>query len=322
MSSETIDFSAIHRPVMLPEILEALAVKAGGKYLDGTMGLGGHSEAILKLGGQVCGLDQDMEALALAQKRLAPFYGKVRLFHQKFADFDIALADMGWDLLDGILLDLGVSSLQLDNAERGFSFSGDGPLDMRMDADGDGKSAWRIVNRESFENLREYIATYGEDPQAGRIARHIVEARQKSPIDTTLQLAEIVRKAYPPQWRGKSRRHPATRTFQALRMAANDELGQLKKFLERILPRLAPGGRLAIISFHSLEDRMVKRAMRLWAQGCICPKNVPICQCGHEPEAIILYKKPLTPTESEIRLNPRASSAKLRAAEKLRMNGQ
>ena len=219
--------------------------------------------------------------------------------------------------MDGALLDIGVSSLQLDENERGFSFYGDGPLDMRMDQHSGELSAWHWVNRESFARLKECIATLGEEPQAGRIARVIVEARQKAPIDSTAELAALVEKAYPPAWRAKARRHPATRTFQALRMAVNDELGELRRFLDQILAWLPVGGRLAVITFHSLEDRMVKQAMRHWAEGCRCPRHVPVCVCRHQPEVRILHKKPLQAGSEELAVNPRAGSAKLRAVEKI-----
>ena len=228
-----------------------------------------------------------------------------------------ALKELGWTAIDGALLDIGVSSMQLDSAGRGFSFYGDGPLDMRMDQHSGQTSAWHWVNRESFARLRECIAELGEDPQAGRIARAIVDARQKAPIETTAELAALVERAYPPAWRAKGRRHPATRTFQALRMAVNDELGELRRFLDAILGWLPTGGRLVVITFHSLEDRMVKQAMRHWAEGCRCPRHVPRCVCGHQPEVRILYKKPLQASEAELAVNPRAGSAKLRAVEKI-----
>ena len=196
-------------------------------------------------------------------------------------------------------------------------FYGDGPLDMRMDQHSGELSAWHWVNRESFARLKECIATLGEEPQAGRIARVIVEARQKAPIDSTAELAALVEKAYPPAWRAKARRHPATRTFQALRMAVNDELGELRRFLDEILAWLPVGGRLAVITFHSLEDRMVKQAMRRWAEGCRCPRHVPVCVCRHQPEVRILHKKPVQAGPDELAVNPRAGSAKLRAVEKI-----
>lgn len=296
-----------HKPVMLAEALDALSPRPGGFYLDGTLGLGGHASAILaRADCQLCGLDQDMAALDLARERLAVFGTRARLFHLRFADFSLALEELGWQSLDGVLLDLGVSSLQLDTPERGFSFRAAGPLDMRMDQSCPQKKAWQLVNRAGHAELRDCLAALGEEPQAGRIARQIIEARQQAPINDTLRLAEIVRLAYPPAWRRSARRHPATRTFQALRMATNDELGQLEAFLRRIWQRLAPHGRLVIISFHSLEDRLVKHAMRGWAKSC-------------EPEgrARLLFKKPLTPAPAETEANPRAASAKLRAAEKI-----
>ncbi|WP_297049565.1 16S rRNA (cytosine(1402)-N(4))-methyltransferase RsmH [uncultured Desulfovibrio sp.] len=308
-----------HVPVLLEETLEALSPVRGGRYLDGTVGLGGHAEALLDAapGSELCGLDRDGEALALARGRLARFGERVRLFHSRYSEFAAALRELGWESVNGALLDIGVSSLQLDEAERGFSFSGDGPLDMRMDPSSGERSAWHWVNRENFGRLKECIATFGEEPQAGRIARAIVEARQKAPIETTAELAALVERAYPAAWRARARRHPATRTFQALRMAVNDELGELRRFLDRILEWLPLGGRLVVITFHSLEDRMVKRAMRHWAEGCRCPRHVAVCRCGHVPEVRLLAKKPLSASDEELALNPRASSAKLRAVEKI-----
>ncbi|WP_241159430.1 MULTISPECIES: 16S rRNA (cytosine(1402)-N(4))-methyltransferase RsmH [unclassified Desulfovibrio] len=308
-----------HVPVLLAETLDALAPVAGGRYLDGTVGLGGHAAAILERAPEssLCGLDRDTEALELARGRLAPFGERAHLFHRRYSEFAGALEELGWNFVNGALLDIGVSSLQLDEAERGFSFHGDGPLDMRMDAASGERSAWHWVNRESFARLKECIATLGEEPQAGRIARAIVDARQKAPIGTTGELAALVAQAYPAAWRAKARRHPATRTFQALRMAVNDELGELRRFLDSILKWLPVGGRLVIITFHSLEDRMVKQAMRHWAEGCRCSRHVPVCRCGHAPEVRPLSKKPLTASPDEVAANPRASSAKLRAVEKI-----
>lgn len=311
--------AARHIPVLPVETLAALAPRANGRYLDGTLGLGGHAEAVLSAAPNVhlCGLDRDEEALAAARARLAPYSGQTHFFHSRYSDFATALASLGWDKVDGALLDIGVSSMQLDEDERGFSFNGDGPLDMRMDQHSTELSAWHLVNRESFAALKECIAVLGEEPQAGRIAGRIVEARQKSPIDTTAELAAVVEKAYPPAWRAKARKHPATRTFQALRMAVNDELGELRRFLDSILQWLPLGGRLAVITFHSLEDRMVKQAMRRWAEACRCPRHVMRCVCGHEPEVRILHKKPLQAGPDELAVNPRAGSAKLRAIEKI-----
>ena len=253
---------SVHISVLLNEAVDALAPKAGGRYLDGTVGMGGHSFAIMeRTGGEgfLCGLDRDTQALELARIRLAPFGDRVHLVHTRYSEFEAALDGIGWDAVDGALIDIGVSSLQIDSAERGFSFSSDGPLDMRMD----------------------------------------------------------VERAYPAAWRAKARNHPATRTFQALRMAVNDEIGELERFLDAILGRLKPGGRVAVISFHSLEDRVVKHRMKAWAQGCICPKHIPVCVCHHVPEALLVTPKPVCPSERELMLNPRAGSAKLRVAEKL-----
>lgn len=308
-----------HVPVLPLETLAALAPRAGGRYLDGTLGMGGHASAVLASAPDIelCGLDRDEDALELAKQRLAPFDERTHLFHCRYSDFADALGQLGWSKVDGALLDIGVSSLQLDEAGRGFSFYGDGPLDMRMDQSSGQPSAWHWVNRESFDKLKDCIATLGEEPQAGRIARAIVDARQKDAIDTTAQLATLVEKAYPAAWRAKARRHPATRTFQALRMAVNDELGELQRFLDQILAYLPVGGRLAVITFHSLEDRMVKQAMRHWAEGCRCARHIPRCVCGHQPEVRILHKKPVQAGSDELAVNPRASSAKLRAVEKI-----
>lgn len=299
---ENIAPGQIHKSVMLNEVLEFLP--SSGRFLDGTLGMGGHALAMLErdAGCTLCGLDQDREALAIARERLAPFCARVHCFHLRFAGFEAALSELGWESADAVLLDLGVSSLQLDRPGRGFSFRHGGPLDMRMDADSGRESAWHMVNRASFAELKDCFAMLGEDPMAGRIARRIVDERQKGSIDTSTQLAEIIRMAYPPSWRRSARRHPATRCFQALRMAVNDELGQLKEFLSRIWPWVSPGGRLAIISFHSLEDRLVKHAMRDWAKA---------------GSAELVTKKPLVPSGAETAANPRASSAKLRVAVKV-----
>lgn len=323
-ASSSCDIASRHLSVLPRETLavfEPLWQEGEGpvRILDGTLGLGGHTQSLLEASPrvEVCGLDRDEEALALARQRLEPYGGRFTGIHCEYSRFAEALDGLGWDRIDGALLDIGVSSLQLDEAERGFSFYGDGPLDMRMDQHSGKPSAWHWVNRENFDRLKECIATLGEEPQAGRIARAIVDARQKGSIDTTAELAALVERAYPAAWRAKARRHPATRTFQALRMAVNDELGELQRFLDGILRRLRVGGRLAVICFHSLEDRMVKQAMRHWAEGCRCPRHVMRCVCGHEPEVRILFKKPVQAGEDELACNPRASSAKLRAAEKI-----
>ena len=305
---------AFHIPVLLSETLEAIAPRANGRYLDGTLGLGGHAGAILARapGSELCGLDRDGEALAIARERLRAYGGRAHLFHARYSAFGDCLKALGWERIDGALLDVGVSSLQLDEGGRGFSFNNDGPLDMRMDQHSGEISAWHWVNRESPARLRECIATLGEEPQAGRIARHIVAARQKACINTTGELAALVEKAYPPAWRARARRHPATRTFQALRMAVNDELGELERFLREILAWLPVGGRLAVITFHSLEDRIVKHVMRGWAR-CL---STPFASRGR-PEVRLLHKKPVRPGEEELASNPRAGSAKMRAVEKI-----
>ena len=316
---ENIDPASLHSPVLLSEVLDTLQPVPGGKYLDATLGMGGHAESILKAApkSELCGLDRDKTALELARKRLAEYRDRTHYFHLPFADFAQALTALAWKNVDGVLADLGISSMQLDWPERGISFSGDGPLDMRMNPQVGTKTAADLLNRLSFEELKNIIALYGEDPQAARIARRIVEERQKNPLSTTLQLAELVRSSYPATWRRKARRHPATRTFQALRIAVNQELEQLEFFLEHILAWLKPGGRLVVITFHSLEDRIVKNAIRHWEKGCICPPSQVLCTCDHKPEVKKLYKKPVCATEAELLLNPRASSAKLRAVEKL-----
>lgn len=304
-SGERLDL--LHLPVMVKEVINGLSPKNGGHYLDGTAGLGGHAAAILEAAPEceICALDRDSKALELARKRLAHFAPRIHFFHMEFGNFPVALETLGWEKIDGALLDLGLSSLQLDDENRGFSFRLDGPLDMRMNHRALGQTAEMLVNSATFDELREIIAMYGEDPQAGRIARAIMDARQQSPIRSTSQLAEIVWHAYPALWRRSARRHPATRVFQALRMVVNEEQEQLREFLDKIWSWLAPGGRLAIISFHSIEDRMVKRAMKQWALGndTICPGT-------------ILHKKPLTPVEEELAANSRSRSAKLRIIEK------
>lgn len=308
----------MHFPVMAGEVLAAIKPMPNGLYLDGTLGLGGHAEKLLKASpdARICGLDQDAEALALARERLKRFGERVRYFQLPFSRYREALEELGWSKVNGALLDLGVSSLQLDKPERGFSFRHDGSLDMRMNADKPGKTAAALVNGATFDELRDILAIYGEEPLAGKIARAIVNARAKSPIRTTGQLAEIVSGAYPAAWRKKARNHPATRAFQALRMALNGEIGELESFLAQILENIAAQGVICIISFHSLEDRLVKNAMRGWAKGCVREPVLARCDCGNDPQVKILYKKPLMATQEEVAINPRSRSAKLRAAEK------
>lgn len=309
-----------HIPVMLDEIVGYLSPRSGGRYLDGTLGLAGHSLGLLRASGgqaQLLCLDRDEQALALARERLKEFPGQVTSYHLPFSEFESALDEAGWDSLDGAVLDLGVSSLQLDEAERGFSFNADGPLDMRMDATSGMDSARVLVNREHYEELRRIIRDLGDEPLGGKIARAIIRAREEAEITTTSRLAEIVSRAYPPDRRRQARNHPATRTFMALRMAVNHEVEELQTFLERIVRYLKPGARVAIISFHSAEDREVKESFRYWTKGCRCPLSQAYCTCDRVPVLKVLTKKPQLPTQLEIDRNPRSRSAKLRVAERL-----
>ena len=309
-----------HVPVLLAEVLDQLNPRPAGRYLDGTLGLGGHSRAILERcngRAQLLGIDRDAEALELARANLADFADNVVLRQGLYSCFDEYLDELGWTDLDGALIDIGVSSLQLDAGERGFSFAHDGPLDMRMSAQPGTPSAKDLVNTADAQALRGIIAELGEDPQAGRIAAAIVEARRAAVIETTGQLARIVEAAYPAKWRATARNHPATRTFQALRMAVNDELGELEAFLRKIPQRLKVGGRVAVLTFHSLEDRLVKRAFREGAETCVCPPHVLQCACGHRAVYRILTRKPVTAGAEELERNSRAGSAKLRVAERI-----
>lgn len=309
-----------HFPVMLDEVMEWIAPKPGGRYLDATLGLGGHSARILELtggGARVLGLDRDENALARARARLAAFGDAMVCAHSSFRYFETVLDDLGWERLDGVIADLGVSSLQLDSPERGFSFLQDGPLDMRMDPGSGGEPAANIVNGASYERLRKIIWEFGEEPMAGRIARCIIAAREERPIQTTLELARIVAAAYPAKRRALARNHPATKTFQALRIEVNGELEEIREFLERVIDYLVPGGRIAVISFHSLEDRIVKHTFRRESSECLCPPEYPVCRCGHEKKLKLMFRKPLLPSQAEMRANSRSRSAKLRVAERL-----
>ncbi len=305
-------------PVLPAEVLRFLSPKPGRIYLDGTLGGAGHASLILEAStpdGVLIGLDRDEAALAAARDRLAPFGARVRLFHRNFAELADLLAELGIAGIDGFLLDLGVSSHQLDSGERGFSFQQDAPLDMRMDT-GKGETAAELVNGLPEEELIRVIREYGEERWAKRIASFIVRARAEAPIETTLQLTDLIKGAIP---RGawEERLHPATRTFQALRIAVNDELGSLERGLTAGLSLLKSGGRGVVISFHSLEDRIVKNTFRTLARGCTCPKDFPRCVCGTVPLVRVLTGKPVMAADSEVAINPRARSAKLRAVEKL-----
>ena len=332
--------NATHVSVLLEEVLNALMSEENIKnpspwFLDGTLGLAGHSKQILErfqkinIKANLCGLDRDPQALSRATENLKEFSEQCHVFPTDFASFEDILPNIKSPTFkgkfNGVLLDLGVSSLQLDVAERGFSYHKEGPLNMRMDmgsltqkeARPHTESAKIFINRTDFDTLKHVIDEFGEDPQAGRIARAIIEARQTQTIENTKQLADIIYHAYPAKWRATARNHPATRTFQAIRMYINDELGQLSNFLDSILEHTADNGIIAIISFHSLEDRMVKQKFKEWATRCVCPPHLPHCVCRHEKEVDILTKKPLIPNKEECVQNPRASSAKLRIAKKI-----
>ena len=307
-----------HTSVLAREVLDFLSPRPGGVYVDGTVGGGGHAALVLDASapdGRLFGFDRDRNALGAAGARLAPYGERVTLIHSNFSGMAAALARYGITAVDGVLLDLGVSSHQLDAAERGFSFQQDAPLDMRMDRDG-GETAADLVNDLSVEELTRIIRDYGEERWAKRIATFIAKARQEAPITTTLQLADLVKGAIP---RGawEERIHPATRTFQGLRIAVNDELESAARGVEAGVGLLRPGGRIAVISFHSLEDRIVKERFRSYSRGCICPKELPVCVCNHTPELRILTGKPVMATAEEVAANPRARSARLRVAEKL-----
>lgn len=303
----------MHIPVLLDETITALLPQPGGVYIDGTVGAGGHAEAILRASapnGRLVGFDQDQQALAISAGRLAAFGDRVTLYHANFDQLEQVAKQINIPPVDGILLDLGVSSMQLDQPERGFSFREDAPLDMRMNP-AQGQSAADLVNHLPQDELANLIYQYGEERLSRRIARAIVQAR---PVERTQALAEVIARAIPGQGR-KQKIHPATRTFQALRIAVNDELGALERVLPQALRLLKPGGRLAVITFHSLEDRIVKQFFRREAQDCICPPEQLICTCGHQAVIHLISKRPIMATATEIDVNPRARSAKLRVVE-------
>lgn len=307
-----------HLSVLPEEVITFLDPHPGGVYLDGTLGGGGHARLILERctpGGMLIGIDQDREALQAAGQRLADFGTGARLVHGNFGELEQHLDHLGIPALDGFILDLGVSSHQLDSAGRGFSFQQDAPLDMRMDTSR-GETAADLLNDLPEPELEQIIRDYGEERWAKRIAAFIVRARQEAPFVTTLQLVDTVKGAVPKaKW--DERIHPATRTFQAVRIAVNRELESLEKGLQTALDRLKPGGRGVVISFHSLEDRIVKHIFREFATGCTCPRNFPVCACNKTPRVRVLTGRPVTATRQEIDGNPRARSAKLRAVEKL-----
>ena len=306
-----------HVSVLLEECIEALNIKPDGIYVDGTLGGAGHSSRIAaKLTtGRLIGIDRDPVALKAAGERLKPFADRVTLVHSNFDEMDTVLKDLGISGVDGILMDLGVSSPQLDDGARGFSYMADAPLDMRMNGE-DTLDARQIVNGWSYEELKRILYDYGEERYAPRIAAAICKRREEAPIETTLELVDIIRGAMPAAAL-REKQHPAKRSFQAIRIAVNDELGSVERVMKRAVPCLNPGGRLAVITFHSLEDRIVKNAMADAAKGCVCPREFPVCVCGRKPQVKIITRKPITSTEEELAVNPRARSAKLRVCEKL-----
>ena len=309
--------SYTHKPVLLEECIQALAIRPEGIYLDGTLGRAGHSREIARrlTSGRLICVDRDRAALDAAEERLAPWRDKVTLVHSNFGELDAILDGLGLDGVDGMLFDLGVSSPQLDDPSRGFSYMADAPLDMRMDKT-DTLTARTVVNEWPQEELRRILWQYGEERYASAIAGAIVRARDKGGIETTLQLVDVLRAAMPAAaLRGKQ--HPAKRTFQAIRIAVNDELAAVDKMVRAAVPRLNAGGRLAVISFHSLEDRIVKNALAEFAKGCTCPPDFPVCVCGKKPQVKLVNRKPIVSGPAELEENPRARSAKLRVAEKL-----
>jgi 16S rRNA (cytosine1402-N4)-methyltransferase len=309
---------SFHTPVMLEKVLQSLRCKPGGIYVDGTLGGGGHARAILENtapDGLLIGIDRDDDALLESEKRLQPFGQRKILIKGNFADIGEILTNLNIRKVDGILLDLGVSSHQLDTADRGFSFSLDAPLDMRMDQSSR-YSAYDLVNLSPEKELRQVIRDYGEEPMAGRIARAISAKRASAPIRTTIELADVVCRAVRRQGVRK-KVHPATRTFQAIRIAVNQELSNLPTAIEAGIDQLGQGGRFSILSFHSLEDRIVKETFRSWEGRCQCPPGMPVCQCQREAKLRVLTRKPLRPEADESETNPRVRSARLRTAEKI-----
>lgn len=305
-----------HISVLYEESIAALNVRNGKLYVDGTLGGGGHSYGILSAADcSLIGIDQDREAIKAASERLSGFGERFTAVNSNFSNIKSILDDLNVSGIDGALLDIGVSSYQLDNPERGFSYMHDAPLDMSMNTDG-GKTARDIVNTYSAEDLTRIFYEYGEERWSKRVAEFIAERREKKPIETTFELVDVIKAAIPQRARSEGG-HPAKRIFQAIRIEVNDELGVLKTALSDFTDCLLKGGRLAVITFHSLEDRIVKQAFADMAKGCICPKEFPVCVCGREPKIKIISRKPVLPSKEETERNPRSKSAKLRIAEKL-----
>ena len=306
-----------HVSVLLDASIDALNIRPDGIYVDGTLGRAGHSREFASrlTTGHLIGIDRDETALAAAGERLAPFQDRVTLVHSNFCEMDSVIRSLGYGGVDGVLLDLGVSSPQLDESSRGFSYMADAPLDMRMDR-GDTITAFQVVNEWSYDELKRILFDYGEERYAPLIAGAICRRREQKPIATTLELVDIIRGSVPPAAL-REKQHPAKRSFQAIRIAVNDELGAVSKAMEAAIPMLNPGGRLAVITFHSLEDRIVKSSMAEAARGCTCPPSFPVCVCGKKPKVKLLSRKPILPGAEELEENPRARSAKLRVCEKL-----
>ena len=305
-----------HKSVLLDECIDGLNIRPDGVYVDGTLGRAGHSREIAKrltTGRLIC-IDRDMAAIEAAQTRLADWMDRVTLIHSNFSELGEVLKEAGITGVDGMLFDLGVSSPQLDDASRGFSYMQDAPLDMRMDVSAP-LTAYEVVNTWSFEELRRILTEYGEERYSSRIAKAIVTVRERAPIETTLQLVEVIKSAMPSAAL-REKQHPAKRSFQAIRIAVNGELDALPPMLSAAVEALNPGGRLAVITFHSLEDRIVKQTMKELATGCTCPPNFPVCVCGNKPKIRLVSRKPIVSGETELEENPRARSAKLRVAEK------
>ena len=307
----------VHRSVLLWECIDALNIKPDGIYLDGTLGGAGHSSQIVQklTTGRLIGVDRDTVALKAAEERLKPWMDRVTLVHSNFSELASILDNLGLEKIDGMLFDLGVSSPQLDDGSRGFSYMADAPLDMRMNRD-DALTAYDVVNTWPKEELKRILFDYGEERYAPAIAAAIERYRAEKPIETTLELVDVIKSAMPAQAL-REKQHPAKRSFQAIRIAVNDELGSVERMLSDAVDRLNPGGRLAVITFHSLEDRIVKSAMNLASRGCTCPKEFPVCVCGNKPKVKVLTKKPIISGEEELEENPRARSAKLRVAERV-----
>lgn len=306
-----------HVTVLLDETVEGLNIKKDGIYVDGTLGGGGHSELVLsKLdGGKLIGIDQDKDALKAAGERLKEYGDAFVPYHSNFSNIKEVLKDLGIEKIDGMMMDLGVSSYQLDEAERGFSYMNDGALDMRMDQSSD-FSAYDVVNGYSEDELKQVIKDFGEENWAARIAKFIVEARSEKPIERTFELVDIIKRAIPAKAR-KDGPHPAKRTFQAIRIEVNSELSIISEVINDLTEVLNDGGRISIITFHSLEDRIVKQTYKKLAKGCECPPEFPVCICGKEPQLKVITRKPTLPSAEEVEVNPRSRSAKLRVAEKI-----